>query len=290
MTQVWGQKMVLFMRVLAVVALALAACSEPTHEAVAEAAPAGSAFTSEPKQQWQLPQSLHEISGLAASPDGRLFAHEDERATIYEIDARSGAPVKAFALGDPVETGDFEGVAIAPDGTFWLTDSQGRLFRFREGAAGAQVAFERFNTGLAQVCEVEGLAYLAAEESLILACKRNEARDMRDTLALYAWRTDASGPATLWRRIEEAPVADAAGVRRFRPSSIEIDGERIVLLSANDGAMAEFGLDGTLLAARALGPEHAQAEGVTLLSDGTLVIADEGADGRAMLSLYARAP
>ena len=64
--------------------------------------------------------------------------------------------IKTFAVGAVVETGDFEGLAITPSGDFWLTTSQGRLFRFREGADGAHVEFERFVTGLNDICEIEG--------------------------------------------------------------------------------------------------------------------------------------
>lgn len=279
-------------RCLAVLALALAACGEPSHEAGAQVAHGASLFASAAAQQWALPAQMREVSGLAVSANGGLFGHDDERAVIYQLDARAGALVKTFALGNPAETGDFEGLAITPEGTFWLTTSQGKLYRFSEGGEDAHVTFAGFDTGLSQICEVEGLAYLAAEESLILACKQNEARAMRNTIALYAWRTDGSAPAVLWRRMDVSEVAEAAGVRRFQPSSVEIDAEsgRIVLLSARDGAMAEFSPAGVLVAARSLGREHAQAEGAAILADGTLVIADEAAGGRAMLSLYDRTP
>lgn len=272
--------------------LAIAACSPSPEPAQAEAAPEGSLFAAAPAQQWRLPDRLREISGLAAAPDGRLFGHDDETAVIYEIDAGEGRLIKAFALGDPPLTGDFEGLAITPAGDFWLTTSEGRLHRFREGEDGAAVAYEQFDAGLADICEIEGLAYLAAEESLILACKRNEARDMRDTISLHAWPI-GGGDAALWRTLPAADAASAAGVRRFRPSSLDVDTRsgRLILLSANDGALAEIGADGALVSARALAGDHRQAEGAAVLRDGALAIADE-AGGRShepMLRIYPRA-
>src|SRR3954462_5238642 len=76
--------------------------------------------------QWKLPDTLHEISGLAALPDGRLFAHDDEHGVIYEIDPAEGELKKSFALGDPPLRGDFEGIAIA-DRDFYLMTSDGIL-------------------------------------------------------------------------------------------------------------------------------------------------------------------
>lgn len=280
--------MTMMIRRFIVAAAVLAACGEAPSVEAQPAGPDRSLFAASPAQQWRLHRQLREISGLAVSPDGRLFAHDDERATIYEIDPQRGAVVKAFALGDPMARGDFEGLAIGPDGVFWMTTSEGRLYRFEEGADGAHVPYETFDTGLRTICEVEGLAYLASEESLIVACKQNHDRAMRDRISLHLWRF--AGEAEPWRELRQAELTAAAGVRRFRPSSIDVDpaSGRLLLLSAGDGALAELSPDGALLTARALHPSHIQAEGVAALPDGSLVIADEGGHGQALLSRYDR--
>jgi uncharacterized protein YjiK len=278
-------------RIIAAVVLWLCGCGPdaPPGTSSQTAAPPGSLFAAAPRRQWRLPNELREISGLAASPDGRVFAHNDERATIYEVDAHQGRIVASFAVGAP-ERGDFEGLAITPDGDFWLTTSTGQLYRFRRGENGARVPFERFDSGLAEICEIEGLAYRTAKESLILACKENHARDMRNVMALYAWRP--GGEAQLWRSLPGDQIATAAGVRAFRPSAIEFDpaSGRSLVLSARWPALAEFDDAGNLVAARALRSGHPQAEGVTILADGSLLVADEGGNGRALLSVYGRAP
>jgi uncharacterized protein YjiK len=273
-----------------IAALALVACAPPQQAAQArDAARAmqGSLFAEAPVRQWRLPRQLREISGLAATPDGRLFGHDDEDAVLRELDPARGALVKDFALGEAWQTGDFEGLAIAPDGSFWLATSRGRLLHFPEGGDGERVAFEEFDVGLREICEIEGLAYLPAEESLILACKQNHARAMRHTLSLYLW--SPAGGLRQWIAVPEAEITAAAGVRRFHPSSVEYDAAsgRVLLLSANDNALAELTRDGALLTARALGG-HVQAEGMAVLADGALAIADEGAGGQASLSIYPR--
>ncbi len=278
-------------------ALALGACGASEGEAASEARAASGApgrgasvFAHEPDRRWRLPPRLREISGLATTPDGRLFGHDDEVGVLYELDIENGALVKAFALGDPVVRGDFEGLAITPEGDFYLVGSTGRLYRFREGEDGAHVAFATLDTGLRDTCEIEGLAFAPAERSLIVACKTNHARATRDTLALYAWsiRDERLAP---WLATPAAPLAEAVGTDGLRPSGIEIDARsgRTVLLSARGPALLELDREGALLAARRLGRLHVQPEGATVLPDGSLAIADEGRLGRALLSRYPRA-
>lgn len=266
------------------VAFALVACTAPTDAG-------DSLFAAEAESRFALPDALREISGLAVSPDGRVFAHDDEQATIYEIDVARGAVLKSFNIGDPAEAGDFEGLTIAPNGDFWLTDSRGRLLRFREGGDRTTVDAERFDTGAGEACEVEGIAYLPSDQSLVLACKRMRGRGQRTNVPqLRVWsvgahETRAWGPIT-------ADIADAAGVRDFQPSDLEFDPAtgRLIVISAADGAIAEFGPGGALVSARALGHDHRQAEGVAVLPDGSLIIADEGGNGRAHISRYLRRP
>lgn len=265
----------------------LGACSEQAPDQREPLAPVpNSLFATEASRQWRLPLELLEISGIAVSPTGRLFAHDDERAVIYEINAEDGEFEKRFALGAPL-TGDFEGLAIDNDGVFWLVTSDGQVLRFAEGRDGRRVQYETLDTGLRHTCEIEGLAFLAAADSLIIACKENHARDMRDTIALYQWRP--GGEATLWRTVALDDVQEIIGIDHFRPSSIEFDRRsgRTILLSASDPALIELEGD-RVVAARRLGRIHTQAEGAAILPDGSLVISDEGSDTRALLSVYDR--
>lgn len=275
--------------VLAIVAATLCACAPPATQAQAVE---GSLFLAAPVQQWRLPAALREISGLAVAPDGRLFAHDDENAIIYEIDVAGGRIVKSFALGDPILRDDFEGLAIAPDGAFWMTTSRGELYRFEEGDEAEHVSYERFDAGLGGSCEVEGLAYLVSESSLILACKRDDSPQMQSgDVTLRAWRPGAPA-AQIWRTLSGDRLAQAAGVRRFRPSSLDFDpaSGRMLVLSGNDGALAEFDAAGAIVSVRALQRDHRQAEGLAVLPGGALLISDEGGDSHALLSRYDRAP
>ena len=252
-----------------------------------------SLFADAPDKQWRLASPLQEISGLAVTPDGRVMGHNDESAVIFEIDVETGEIVKRFTVGQTTARDDFEGLAITADGDFYLTTSTGRLLRFREGAAREAVPYESFDTGLRNVCEIEGLAVLAAEQSLILACKELYAPNMRDSVALYMWsmRAPRTAPARAWLTLPKARLAEAIGAHNFHSSSVEIDERsgRVIVLAARQNGMVELSSTGDVLAARELGSRHRQAEGSAILPNGALLIADEGENTvRAVLSRYPR--
>lgn len=250
-----------------------------------------SLFSAEPDRQLRLPKQLREISGLASTPDGRVMGHHDESAVVYQIDVDRGEVVKRFALGEPAQRGDFEGLAIDGAGGFYLITSTGRLYGFREGDDHDHVAFESFDTGMLHIAEVEGLAFHRGDDSVILACKINYAPAARGALALYSWSPRAPHQAARpWLTIPVAPLAEAVGARSFHPSALEIDARtgRLVVLAGRENAMVELDADGTLLAARWLGRRHRKAEAATILSDGALLIGDEGGNARAVMTRYVR--
>ena len=69
-------------------------------------------FSEDGGSQETLSRRLEEISGLAVTREGRVFAHNDERAVFYELDPGSGEILKAFSAGIGGIPGDFEGIAI----------------------------------------------------------------------------------------------------------------------------------------------------------------------------------
>jgi hypothetical protein len=123
-----------------------------------------------PLARWIMPKDLNEISGLALTPDGRLFTHPDERAVISELDYRRGVVIKQFLLGRRGAQADFEGIAIAGERMFLLT-SNGRLFEFKEGANGATVEYSIHDLELGKECEFEGLGFDSSLNAVLLVCK-----------------------------------------------------------------------------------------------------------------------
>ena len=251
----------------------------------------GSFDFEEPARQFKLPNRLREISGLTMVGGDRILAHDDEKGVVVEIDHRDGSIVKDFKLGGPrgLVADDLEGIAAA-DGRLYLVSSSGRLYEFGEGADGATVSYNRYETGIGRFYEIEGLAYDPDQRMLLLVSKNPMNSGQADLIALYRWSLDTrrlvEGGHTF---IETSALARRIGRKKFQPSGIErhpVSGNYFVV-AARQRAVAEITPQGTVLAVRELkAGRHRQAEGISFASDYTMVIADEGAGKRATLSFY----
>jgi uncharacterized protein YjiK len=250
---------------------------------------AGYAIAKGGDARWELPDALREISGLAATPDGRVFAHGDERAMIVELDVGREGVKKTFALGRHGARGDFEGLAIA-DGRFWLVTSDGILYESVEGANSAFVSFRTYDTGVGTLCEVEGLAFDPSSNALLIACKAPRVRALRGMVAVFTWSIPRRALVNRTGiRVRADLVARAAGVSDFHPSGIERDPTtgHWLLVAARERAVAELTSDGRIVAGATLARRgHRQPEGIAVGADRALFIGDEGAGRRGTLTTY----
>jgi uncharacterized protein YjiK len=274
---------------------------------VAEPSLAHYRFDEPPAWRVDLPRELAEISGLAFSPDGRLFAHGDERGIIWQLDPRTGKILKRFGLasgpGIPpymgkrpkpgVVTGDFEDIQIVGE-RFFLLSSNGILLEFREGKDGELVAFRAFDTGLARACELEGLTHDASSRSLLLLCKHPYRAAWHRQVVVLAWSLESGrldpAPRLL---LPERRIARLTDVDEFHGSAIAIAPESgdLVLVAGPQRRIIEISPAGELLAGRTLRPRlHRQPEGLAFDADRTLLISDEAAGGRPTLTAYAYRP
>lgn len=243
----------------------------------------------EPYRQWQLPGELDEISGLAVTADGRLLAVADEAAVVYELDYEAGRLVKAFALGHPTVRGDFEGIASLA-GRVWLVTSDGLIYESAEGEDGERLDYAVHETGAGRLCEIEGLAGRPAEGLLLLLCKQLRRGAELEGPVLFAWAIEARAMAERQALpLPERDILQALQGDRLRPSGVAVDGRsgRLLIVAARPKALAELALDGSLVFAAGLVPDrHRQPEGIEILPDGRLLIADEGDGRRARLTVY----
>ncbi len=241
------------------------------------------ACAAEPDGRWVLPDALAEVSGLAWEGAAAL-AHGDEAGLVYRVAPSEGATLAASLEGEPRD--DFEGIALAA-GRLVLSTSSGRLYVAGWPPRGATAPHRVVDTRLGRECELEGLAWDAQSSSLLLPCKQARGKDRRrGEVVVWRWHLDR-GTALPGVAITEGSL-EAAGLRGFRPSAIEVDAAtgNWLLLSANPPALLEVTPAGSVVHAAALDRRHPQPEGLTLTPAGELFLADEAAGGRAQLSRY----
>ncbi len=247
-------------------------------------------LTKDGARQHDLPGRLREISGLATTSDGRLFAHDDERARVYELDPVTGEVLKRIDVGSGGIPGDFEGIAVVGD-RFFIVESDGTLYEFAEGEHKENVPYEKTDTGLARRCEVEGLAFDDATSSFLLACKTTRGRDLRDHLVIFGVPLETLLPDPEPRfRIPWRSLRDVDARGRLHPSGVEVHPRsgRIFVVAAREEGIVEIGRDGAFVAAAELPhSRHRQPEGIAF-HDSDLLIADEAAGKTATLTRYGR--
>jgi len=241
-----------------------------------------------PVARWLLPPELAEVSGLALTPDGRLFAHNDESARITELDYRRGTVIKKFFVGKEALRGDFEGLAYARD-RFYLLSSDGTLYEFREGAEGERVEFTAHDTHLGRECEFEGVAFDSTDNSLVLACKNVAEKKFKDMLVLYRYTLGDSGGAKLSE--VTVPLAEVIGRnpwKHFRPTDITMDpySGNYVLVAAQEKGLLALTPAGAVVFSRPLSGRHPQAEGIAITRDSILIIGDESIAAPGTITLY----
>lgn len=237
-----------------------------------------------PLARWELPESLREVSGLAASSDGQVLAHGDERAVVVALDYRTGRVVRQWEMGNPVIKGDFEGIALVGDRVTLMT-SDGKLISGNLPATGSVIAPLTVRaSGLGRRCELEGLT-AGARGQWLLPCKTPRRPNRTALFTIYEW-TAAAGS------IQDTPVTILLGrqKRPMAPSSVEQSSSgTFVVLFGSTPAIGEFTRDGQTRSLVALDRRaHPQPEGLALAPDGRLLIADEaqGASGRGRLTVY----
>lgn len=236
--------------------------------------------------RFDLPGRLDEISGLAVTPDGRLFGHDDERALVHEIDPVAGEVGKRFAAGDPPLAGDFEGMTIVGE-RFFLVTSGGLLYELRETGDRSEAPYRASDTGLGGECEIEGLDYDPRDDLLLVACKST--MPARDHLTVHRLPLDASRGRLAPIMVPRSQLTEHGLDADFEPSAIAVDpAGTLVLASAPAEALIEIDRDGNLLAGVRLSrARHPQPEGLAYGTDGTLYIADEKNGRDARITSYA---
>jgi uncharacterized protein YjiK len=253
------------------------------------------ALDGKPSSEVHLEKALHEISGIAFTADGRLLAHGDEHAVVWQLEPRSGKVLKRFGLGRAghVLKGDFEDIQVV-NGRVYLVTSGGEIVAGSEGADGAVVSTANVAEELQGACEVEGLAWDEPTRSFLLLCKHVASRRWRDAVIVLGvssetWQLEPK-PRMI---IPEHELERATGTKGFHGSAMVRHPRTgtYLLLAGPEHAYAEVDAAGRVLGGGKLDPKrHRQPEGIAIAPDLSLLISDEGAGKDATLATYAWRP
>ena len=283
-------------------ALGLACAQEAAPETEARTAQAsdlGYRFD-RPDAAYRLPKDLNEVSGLTPLEGGRLGAIQDEDGKLFVLDAETGEveSERKFA-----KDGDYEGVESA-GGRVYALRSDGALFEIEDGQA-EELDAEKHELDLPKGCDAEGLAYDAAGERLLIACKEQAGTGMKGQRAIYAFDLAsgtlveepafvidadvvgerARGDESALSRSARRFFGSAFGLSGFKPSGLAQHPQtgRLYVLSTRPSALAVLEPDGSLLDVRLLPDLLGQPEGIAFMPGGDLFIASEATEGRAWL-------
>lgn len=252
---------------------------------------------------FSLPEEIREISGIGLTADYKLLAAvNDEAGVVFFMDKKTGQLTTKVPFR---ETGDYEGVEIVGNDA-WVVKSNGTLYQIKNFAAPSPVV-EKYKSFLSSENDVEGLAYDAKNNRLLLACKGKGVD--QDSLplnkAIFAFdlasKTVLERPAFLLtlpdlndfivnsgefdadEKLERIITAERTEIK-FSPSGIAVHpltGD-VYVTSARGNTLLVVNSQGKILHLERLKKStHAQPEGICFDSDGTLYIANEGVDGNA---------
>jgi uncharacterized protein YjiK len=239
-------------------------------------------------ETYRVSGKMSEISGLAISSEGRLFAHDDEDPVVYELDSRTGEILKRFTIGSGFMTEDFEGIAIKLD-TLFLVNSSGDLYEFQEVGDKEHAEFRLTRTFLSQRNDVEGLEYDPLTDCLLLACKGYPGEGYGGQKAIYEFSLKD-------RALREKPrflipvdqVSKKARRGNFNPSGIALhSGGTFFIISAEGELVIEIDRTGAILGQEEIpGETNKQPEGIAFRPDGTMLIANDGQGGKGTITMY----
>jgi uncharacterized protein YjiK len=244
-----------------------------------------------PSHRIALPADLAEISGLAYTPDGRLLAHGDEQAVVYQIDLASGRPVKRFGIGGPGGPllGDFEDIQVVGDRIFLVT-SKGEILEAREGGDGEMKPPLRRGRGLGGACEVEGMTWDQGSQSLLLLCKQTQGKQWKGQVVILAVSPETGEFEPEPRLvIPEKELHRVTGAKSFAGSAITRHPRTgtYLMLAGVQRVYAEIDSTGQVLGGGKLSAHrHRQPEGIAIAPDLTLLISDEAAGRTATITGY----
>lgn len=245
----------------------------------------------EPDNEFLLPYSLAEVSGLSFLEPRSLMMIEDENGKVYEYDLHYREVINGIKFE---KRGDFEGLEAVDDDIYVLR-SDGNLYRMKYTTR-TEVDAEKIETPLRAANNVEGLGYDPEKKMLLLACKEAASYTDQEIAGHAVYGYSISRQQFLERPLFvitdeqiEAFLEKAKGHKygqgriKFKPSGIAYHPieKRYYILASTGKLILVVEKDGSLVASY---PVYSsvlnQPEGICFGSNGDLFISSEGEGSR----------
>jgi uncharacterized protein YjiK len=242
-----------------------------------------------PKQRWDLPADLEEISGLSCYGTTKLGCIQDEKGILFQFDIMKGEVVRKDKFGDK---GDYEGVEII-DNTAYVLKSDGNIYVFQIEENGIGEV-KKIKTELSKRNNTEGFGYSQSSNELLIACKEHaeiKGKASEKHKAVYAVSlpeyTFNETPRFLISRKQYIEKLDKKGLSKkkhtpFKPSGIAVHPEtgNIFVIGAVGNCLVILSPKGKIEDLIPLDPQlFLQPEGICFNSVGDLYISSEGRGG-----------
>ena len=226
------------------------------------------------KAQWELPEILREVSGIAYLGNDRFACVQDELGTIFIFNKVTRQIEREIIFTGP---GDFEGIAVKGN-TAYVVRSDGKLFEVDM----LTKKTKEYDIGSAIIQNIEGLCYDAKNNRLLFAGK-NQDLALPGYKGIYAF--DITGTRFINEPVFKIKLEDLEqanqGSKKHRllmPSAIGIHPltNDLFIIDGPKARLLILDSKGNIKSPYELGTGFAQPEGITFTPQGDIFISNEG--------------
>lgn len=254
-----------------------------------------------PDIKHELPAILNEVSGISDIDFTRVALIQDELGIVFIYDFIKGEILSQHKFE---ETGDFEGLAFTGN-SIYILRSDGRLSEWRNFMSDSA---ELINYYLdLKTNNNEGLCFDSKHNQVLIAAKsKPRSHDLKEERFIYSFDLNTKklldNPLYSLNVSEIQKLADKLNIHfdltsakgkqkafNFRPASIAIHpiSDEIYIISAVEKLILIMNRGGDLVHIEKLDEQlFLQAEGITFLPDGTMIITNEARGKQPTLLVF----
>ena len=255
-----------------------------------------------PDERTILPEPLHEISAMTLISPSAFACIEDEDGILFVYDFVKKEIIRQTVFWG---RGDYEGITRVND-TIYVLRSDGMIFEISQYQSDTPKV-TLIPTGIPQ-SDNEGLCYDEANRRLLITCKEYIGKGSKTIFKRVIFGFDLKTRLLTDKPVYRFDLRDiinfaadhnmhfqiepkkgkhkAENILKFHPSDLAINSTtgRIYILSGVDNTLGVFNKDGRIENFVILDPAlFNQAEGIIFLSNGDMLISNEGGNGSPTL-------